>query len=262
MTEQSAETLEEPISFRDWVEIRQNNAKNRRKGERTRDRIRLATIELLSEVGYLDLKVSAICERAGISPPVLYLYFDSKETLVHNVLQEFLQDYTSRMESRHGGRTPYQAMFESNLFWIRSARVNAGLMRCLLRFSEEQADFAQLFATESNRWHERITHSIMRRFPTAASERDEVHLVVHALGGMMDEMMRRLFTAAEPDLPQLVGRVAPSDEALAALLSTVWYRALYGTNPPSSDSAPLAPQLAAAAAKLARSKRARPNHEQ
>jgi AcrR family transcriptional regulator len=252
MSNLSAFAIEEPISFRDWVEIRQNNATDRRKGERTRDRIRLATIELLNEVSYSDLKVSAICDRAGITPPVLYLYFDSKETLVHSVLLEFLQEYTGRMAARDGARTPFQAMFESNLLWIRSARANSGLMRCLLRFSEEQADFALLFSQESNRWHERITQSIIRRFPNAESERDEVHFVVHALGGMMDEITRRLFDAAEPELSTLVETIARTDEDLAKRLTLIWHRAIYGADPALTESDPFLPRLSAAARKAAR----------
>lgn len=252
MSNPSLNASEEPVSFRDWVEIRQNNVKDRRKGERTRDRIRLATVELLNEVSYGDLKVSVICERAGITPPVLYLYFDSKETLVHSVLLEFLQEYTGRMEAREGARTPYQAMFESNLLWIRSARANSGLMRCLLRFSEEQADFALLFSRESNRWHERITQSIIRRFPGAQTEKDEIHFVVHALGGMMDEITRRLFDAVEPDLTTLVEKIAPTDEALAQRLTLIWHRAIYGADPSAVESAPLLPKLSAASKKAAR----------
>lgn len=258
MAKRSAVKLEEPVSFRDWVVARQNSTGDRRKGERTRDRIRLATIELLNEVGYRDLKVSSICNRANITPPVLYNYFESKETLVHSVLLEFLQEYTGRIESRGGGRTPYQAMFEANLLWIRSARANAGLMKCLLQFSEERAEFAQLFAQESNRWNQRITQSIVHRFPDAKSNVDEIHFVVHALSGMTDELTRRLFATDEQHLGRLVGRVAPTDAVLAGLLTSVWYRALYAADPPSTEARPLAPLLVDAEAKSRKSGRSRP----
>ena len=39
-------------SFRDWVELEQKKDTTKRKGERTRDRIRLVTIELLNTIGY------------------------------------------------------------------------------------------------------------------------------------------------------------------------------------------------------------------
>ncbi|MEQ1784202.1 MAG: TetR/AcrR family transcriptional regulator, partial [Hyphomonadaceae bacterium] len=111
--------------------------------EKTRDRIRLATIELLNNVGYVDLKVSDICRRAKITAPVLYLYFDGKEPLVRDVLTEFLSDFMSRSTSSTA-RSPYQAIYDANLHWLRAARSNAGLMKCMLQFSDQAPEFARL----------------------------------------------------------------------------------------------------------------------
>jgi AcrR family transcriptional regulator len=235
-----------PASFRDWLEERQDRAEPRRKGEKTRDRVRLATVELLNEAGYRDLKVSDICQRAGVTPPVLYSYFDSKQSLVRGLLVEFLSDYTERAG---GGSspTPYGAMYDANLHWIRCARCNPGLTRCLLQFSDEQSDFADLFADESSRWYLRITQSILRRFPKAVVEEAQIRLVVHALGGMMDEITRRLFADRDGRLVELVDEAAPTDEALAALLTTIWHRALYAADPDPGEAPVLAPKLARAA---------------
>ena len=101
-------------SFRDWVSERQKRDTSRRKGEVTRDRIRLATIELLNSVGYVDLKVSDICRKAKVTAPVLYLYFAGKEPLVHDILVEFLGDFISRSTSTTA-RTAYQAIYDANL---------------------------------------------------------------------------------------------------------------------------------------------------
>lgn len=238
------------VSFRDWVVDRQRDAGAQRKGERTRDRIRLATIELLNDAGYRDMKVSDICERAGVTPPVLYLYFDSKQSLVRDVLGEFLQAFMNRATAG-SARTPFQAIYDANLHWVRLARANAGLMRCLLQFSEAEKEFADLFAQEGNRWNLRIVQSVAHRFPRAGTEEDEIHFIVHALSGLMDEITRKLFMDEDPGLLRLVARVAPSDEALAGMLTTIWHRALYGFDPAPSETRPLAPRLKDAATKAA-----------
>ncbi|MEZ5958582.1 MAG: TetR/AcrR family transcriptional regulator [Hyphomonadaceae bacterium] len=245
MRKSAAESLE-PVSFRDWVARKQKSGGIRRKGERTRDRIRLCTVELLNEVGYRDLKLTDICKRAKISPPVLYLYFESKEALVHEILVEFLQEFMNRATSA-SGRSPFQAMFDANLQWIRSARANAGLMRCLLQFSEAQGDFAALFAQESHEWNLRITAAIIRRFPAAERAQAQVHFVVEALGGMMDDITRRLFADNDEHLTAVVSSFASTDEDLARALTTLWHRALYCMDPPKSEATPLAPRLLAAA---------------
>jgi len=234
------------VSFRDWVAIRDRNSGTRRKGERTRDRIRLCTISLLNERGYRDLRLSEICKRAKISPPVFYLYFRSKEALVHGILLEFLQEFISRSSSTTE-RSAYKAIYDANLQWIQLARANAGLMRCLLQFSEEQQDFALLFARESNQWNQRITSSILRRFPAAVREQSQIHFVVSGLSGMMDELTRRLFADREPHVTELVANVAASDEELADMLSVIWFRSLYCSNPPEGEARPLTPRLIGAA---------------
>jgi TetR/AcrR family transcriptional regulator, transcriptional repressor for nem operon len=229
-------------SFRDWVSAKQKSDTTRRKGEKTRDRIRLATIELLNSVGYVDLKVSDICRRAKITAPVLYLYFDGKEPLVRDVLTEFLSDFMSRSTSSTA-RSAYRAIYDANLHWLRAARSNAGLMKCLLQFSDQAPEFAKLFAEQSNQWYLRIAQSIIRRFPAARNEVATIHLVLHALGAMMDELTRKIFAGDDKELNQLIGGVAPDDESLAGFLSLIWYRALYGADPPATESRPLITRL-------------------
>lgn len=234
-------------SFRDWVEQRQNSQGARRKGERTRDRIRLATIDLLNDGGYRLLTVADICKAAKITPPVLYLYFESKEALVHDILEEFLLEYFISHAISETARTPYKAMLDANLQWIRSARTNSGLMRCLLQFSEAQADFAELYARQSDMWAYRITQSILHRFPAAKTEEDSIHFIVHMLSGMIDEATRRLSNENDQTFIQLAAKVAKTDEELASILTTIWYRALYASNPSSREAKSIAPRLARAA---------------
>lgn len=234
------------LSFSNWVADRQANAGTRRKGEITRDRIRLATVEILNNMVYRDLTVSEICKHAKISPPVLYLYFDSKESLVQDVLREFIQDFIARTATEES-RTPYQAMYAANLQWIKLVKANAGLMRCLLQFSEEQEDFGRFYVAENNRWNLRITQSILRRYPSAASEEDEIHFIVYSLSGMIDEVTRRLADEGEGPFAKLCMRIASSEDDLAGKLTTLWYRALYASDPPDADAPDMAPVLVKAA---------------
>lgn len=233
-------------SFPAWVARRQRDAGPRRKGERTRDRIRLAAVQLLNEVGYRAMKVADVCDRAGVTAPVLYLYFDSKVALTTDVLREFLDQFIAA-SSDGAGLSAYSSIHQANLQWVNRARANAGLMQCLLEFSDDEPEFAKLFARASHDWYRRIATATIRRFPSAATERATIELVVYAVGGMVDELTRKLFTARMPEVTRLVGTVAPTDEALAEFLSVLWYRALYGADPPDRVARPVGPKLAAAA---------------
>lgn len=223
--------------FADWVAEQQRQAPTRRKGERTRDRIRLATVELLNDVGYRDMKVADVCARADVTPPVLYLYFANKQALTADVLREFLEGFLA-WEDAGEPRSAYAAILQANRRWIALARENAGLMRCLLQLSEEVPEFAQLYAQASDRWYRRVAQGVIRRFPSAAADEASLRLAAYALGGMIDEVTRKVFTGHDDAVRTLVAQVAPTDDALAHFLSVLWYRALYGEEPPPGDGAP------------------------
>jgi TetR/AcrR family transcriptional regulator, transcriptional repressor for nem operon len=243
------------LAFADWMAQQQSEAPARRKGERTRDRIRLITVSLLNEVGYREMKVAEICERADISPPVLYSYFETKHALTVDVLREFLDRFLSREDAPHAD-TAYASMLDANLRWIALARANAGLLQCLLDLSAEEPEFAALFSTASDVWYRRIARSIVRRFPSASADEAAIELIAHAMGAMMDELTRKLFTPRPSRIQALAATVAPDDHSLAEFLTVLWYRALYGASPSTDDgAATVAPQLVAAAYRSA--KRAR-----
>jgi len=55
-------------------------------GQGARDRLLEAAIALLSEKGYASTSVREIVERAGVTKPVLYYYFQSKEGIFRAIL--------------------------------------------------------------------------------------------------------------------------------------------------------------------------------
>jgi AcrR family transcriptional regulator len=218
------------FSFREWLVERQDQVKGRRKGERTRDRIRLATVDLLNERGFRELRVSDVCERAAITPPVLYLYFNSKQALVEDVLREFL-DRFSLQRARQPAQTAYESIREANLRWILWAKANSGLIQCLFEFSNEIPEFGSLYAKANHEWHLRTAQAIMRRFPPNHMDLPSLHLTIIAFGGMMDDITRKLYSMPDSNMLGLVNEVAGSDEHLADFLSHIWFKTLYPASP-------------------------------
>lgn len=247
-----------PASFRDVVAERQRADRARTKGERTRGRIFLAAIELLNEIGYRDMKVSDVCKRAKVTPPVLYLYFENKLALTTEVLQAFLDNFLAgpAASERATGRSAFEAIHAANREWIHVARANAGLVRCLLQLADDEPAFARLFADANDRWYRRISTSVLHRFPGVRVREGDVRLAAYALGGMLDELVRKLFTARDPHLAALVAEVAPTDEEFARFVSLLWYRALYASDPVDAAS-PLAPLARAAEGAKVTERRAR-----
>ena len=223
-------------STRRFVEVlrqAQRDEGEKRKGERTRDRLKIAAIQVLEQRGYLNMRVSDICKRAGVSAAVFYLYFKNKRDITVEVLTEFLDSLFAYSGAGDASRSVFEAMCEANLMWLNSVRTNAGLMRCLLQLSDNEADFKELSEQKNYEWFQRVTYALTKRFPHSQVDERSLLLVVYALGGMMDELCRKLLVARDVQLQSLVNDTAPTDEALAELLSVMWYRALFARDPES-----------------------------
>lgn len=65
------------------------SARQRRREDRS-EAIKVAAIEVFSEKGYHQAKVSEIVERVGIAQGTFYLYFEGKQQLFQALLRDFL----------------------------------------------------------------------------------------------------------------------------------------------------------------------------
>ncbi len=62
-----------------------------KRAQRTYDRLVAVTGELLDEVGFERISTNVIAERAGVSPPALYRYFEDKYGLI-SVFGQFVME--------------------------------------------------------------------------------------------------------------------------------------------------------------------------
>ncbi len=219
------------LAFAEVLQNEQTADATKRKGERTRDRLLLAAVRALEARGYHALRVRDICEGASVSPAAFYQYFDNVREITVEVLSSFLRNSFTSARTTTGPRAPFESIYAANLVWVTSARANAGLVRCLLQLGDEVPEFKALHEQLNHEWFVLVTHGLQRRFPAARRDEPSLLLAVHALGGMMDEIARKVLVAREEHLQPIVEAVAPSDEALAEFLSVIWYRALFGSEP-------------------------------
>ncbi len=150
------------LRYRDILEQRQLSAAGRRKGERTRDRLKLAAIDLLDETGYREMRIADVCERADVSTATFYLYYQ-KQDRDHGRSAARVHGHDLRVAETDG---PYQSSFEAiygaNLGWIRTVKANAGLLRCLLQVGDQAPEFAEVSQSINHLWYRRVASSIRR----------------------------------------------------------------------------------------------------
>lgn len=229
------------LSFIDHLETALRERPPKQKGLRTRERLKVATAKVLEERGYHAMRVSDICDAAGVGLATFYLYFENKSDITLQVLSEYLEQGMGQMAVR-GAPTPFAAIRGANLRWLAGIRANAGLSRCITQLGDEEPGFRELAHRINRQWYERIAVSFVRRYPGAVSQ-DVALLAAYSLGAMMDEMARKLVVSPDPALLDLVGKIAPSDEEIVDFLTVLWYRALHGGSPDEAGLAGAAKAL-------------------
>jgi AcrR family transcriptional regulator len=66
-------------------------AAQKQRREDRRDAIKKAAIEVFAELGYHSAKVSQIVERVGVAQGTFYLYYDGKQQIFGELLDDFLR---------------------------------------------------------------------------------------------------------------------------------------------------------------------------
>ncbi|MCG2840638.1 TetR/AcrR family transcriptional regulator [Sandaracinobacter sp. RS1-74] len=243
------------VRYADYLDYMIDTAPKRTKGERTKDKLKFGAIQVLDDVGYHAMRVSDICEAAGVAAATFYLYFDNKEQVTQVVLAEYLSVAMKMMAVRPEGKGPFEAIRASHLKWLEVTYANAGLMRCILQLGDEVEDFRDLAHAVNKQWYERIAQAVLRdqeaRGQQAPNQEgalplDVALLSAYALGSMMDELARKLVIHPDPALLALTGRTVPDKAELADFLAVLWYQALYGQVPRDlelADAATVATRL-------------------
>jgi TetR/AcrR family transcriptional repressor of nem operon len=222
------------LRYADYLQHQIDSTPKKTKGARTKEALKLGAIQVLDEVGYHAMRVSDICDAAGVALATFYLYFVNKSDITLQVLSEYLEQGSRLLAARDGARSPLESIRAANLRWLQVMRANAGLSRCIMQLGDEEPGFRELTHRTNREWYERIALSFVRRFPGSVSA-DVALLAAYSLGAMMDEMARKLLVYPDPTLLSLAERIAPSDEAMADFLTVLWHRALYGAAPVGPD---------------------------
>ena len=106
-----------------------------------RDVIRRVATELFAEKGYAATSTREICQRAGITKPVLYYYFGSKEDLFRELVVDSCNESRKLLLlASHRGKTAPQKLVEALAADFEDTRRNPGLARMFIRmlFAAEQ----------------------------------------------------------------------------------------------------------------------------
>lgn len=122
-------------------------------------------IRLFAEKGYEATSTREIVEAAGVTKPMLYYYFQSKEGLCRAALQHYLEPFVARMtEAVAADRDVRQALADVVWLHFEFCHQSKDLTRLFLAlyFGPDRHKFTDLFE-EHNRREESLMAAVVQR---------------------------------------------------------------------------------------------------
>ncbi len=211
------------------LEAEQDSTTQRPKGQRTRARLMAAAAFHLEQDGFVNLRVTDICARAGVSQGTFYVYFDNKTTISTALLSDFNERGIALLRSQGPHADDWAAIRKPTGALTRLYRHNPGLMRCLWQINDETPEFGEILRQGNAVWMQAVARSMLRRSQGGSS--DLALAVAYAMAAMVDQFLVQRYVTCDPILAELM----PDEQSCADLLSALWYRAVWGALPPGID---------------------------
>lgn len=199
------------------------------RGEKARARLKKAALVVLEREGYHKMRIADVTREAGVAQGLFYHYFPDLKTLTVEVLTDFARSSHDPALVEKGVESGdwYGRIYAHNLVVVRSYARRPGVMRCLLQLADEDPDFGGLLRDNYRAQLMWLVERMPRLFPDVRFKRHQALMVVYALAGIGEGLMREYFVNKSETL-----RAASLDEqAFAELLTTMFYRALFLEHP-------------------------------
>ncbi|MCB1000766.1 MAG: TetR/AcrR family transcriptional regulator [Acidimicrobiales bacterium] len=172
-------------------------------GER-REQILEVAVQVFARHGYHGTSMNDIAEAAGVTKPVLYQHFDSKQDLYLALIDEVGHRMITAIAKATAGATNGKAQTES------------GFCAYFRWVAQDHDAFLLLFATQANR-DAAATKAIRKITSEAASaiapliaaeiDHEQQRTIAHGLVGLAEGVSRRLVERGEEFDPDELGRL-------------------------------------------------------
>jgi AcrR family transcriptional regulator len=168
-----------------------------------REQILDVAVQVFARNGFHSTSMNDVAEAAGVTKPVLYQHFDSKQDLYLALLEEvgdrLREAITSATATATNGRSQTELGFKSYFRWV----------------ADDHDEFLLLFGSRANRDEEstmairRITAAISQAIaPLIAVDIDALHRATLAQGlvGLAEGVSRHLVERGEAFDPDVLGQ--------------------------------------------------------
>lgn len=180
------------------------------RGRRKRGALIQAAREVFEEQGFEDTRIAQITGRAGVAYGSFYTYFDSKETVFHEVAKGVAGEmFDAARSAAPPDTTPVDRIRHATERFLSAYRDNARIMQVIEHVSPRHPHFRSLFLEIRGLFVERIVAGTRRLQEEGLASADiDVPVTASMLGGMVEHTARMLFLYGEEHDPDVVVETA------------------------------------------------------
>jgi AcrR family transcriptional regulator len=197
------------------------------RGRRTRDALLRAAREVFEAKGFPATRMTDLAEAAGVSHGTVYLYFDSKEAVLREVVTALVGEvYVALRVGDDAGADPVARIDVANRRYLDAYARNARMLAVVEQAATTEPLYRELLADLRRAHVERAQHSLERLQAEGLAATDlDPATTAAALCGMVESFARHWH-----------GRGETYDATTAArTLTALWARAV-GLSTDSTDS--------------------------
>ena len=201
------------------------------KGKIARAKLKTAALEVMERVGYHRMRIADVTAEAGVASGLFYHYFKDLKSLTLDVLQDFVSHslHLDDIEKNVPKGDWYERMLAHNRLVVLAYAQRPGIMRCLLQLADEDEEFSQLLRNNFVQQLSWLTRQMPKLFPAAAMPDHQAMMVVYALAGTGETILRDYYINHESVLREEELTV----EQMTELITVMFYRGLFLQNPPA-----------------------------
>lgn len=199
------------------------------RGERARAGLKEAALVVLERDGYHRMRIADVTAQAGVAQGLFYHYFKDLKSLTLEVLTDYATASNDplQIEKNVSRGDWYARIYAHNLVIVRSYAKRPGVMRCLLQMADEDEVFSGFLRENYRNQLMWLVDLMPKLFPDVRFRKHQALMVVYALAGIGEGLMREYFINESKTL-----RAADlSVEQFTELLTTMFYRALFLQHP-------------------------------
>ncbi len=201
------------------------------KGVRARQNLIEAGLRVLERNGYHKLRIADVTDEAGVAFGLFYHYFEDTQSFVAQALAEFVETLVIETEAEAAAQHSdwYGRFFGHHHAMVKFYKKHPGLMRCILQVSDDQPEIAKIWRDTLRQRLDGFLDLLPRVFPDFSLDRTIGRLILFGLYGIAEEVLTEYYIRQNPALTEN----ELSTEELAEWLTILFYRAIFGSNPPA-----------------------------